>query len=246
MFGRETPFPRVDGSLTCGSIPVQDLAERFGTPLFVYSFDFIRNRYELLQETFAEAKVLLAYSVKANGNLALLNRLAALGAGADIVSGGELFDRIKEINPRARVLLSRGYSIDGRASEIMQRGCNGFIQKPFNIEQITRNGGSRVDIEMKAAGIAVEPFPRGDLDGPRSAFRTESRLLHKLHVPSQSDDRTKCECFRILRNGRPDTSLVDVPISFFHFCESVTDRGQGGQNRTRAASARNSIAVSCT
>jgi two-component system cell cycle sensor histidine kinase/response regulator CckA len=54
------------------------------------------------------------------------------------LSGGELFDRIKEINPRARVLLSSGYSIDGRASEIMQRGCNGFIQKPFNIEQITR------------------------------------------------------------------------------------------------------------
>ncbi|MCP3954835.1 MAG: PAS domain S-box protein [Desulfobacterales bacterium] len=54
------------------------------------------------------------------------------------LGGGELFDLIREINPRARVLLSSGYSIDGRASEIMERGCNGFIQKPFNLEQIAR------------------------------------------------------------------------------------------------------------
>jgi len=54
------------------------------------------------------------------------------------LGGGELFDRIREINPRARVLLSSGYSLDGQATEIMQRGCDGFIQKPFNLEQVTR------------------------------------------------------------------------------------------------------------
>ena len=54
------------------------------------------------------------------------------------ISGGETYDRLKEINPRIKVLLSSGYSIDGQASEILDRGCNGFIQKPFNIKGLSR------------------------------------------------------------------------------------------------------------
>jgi PAS domain S-box-containing protein len=54
------------------------------------------------------------------------------------MGGGETYDRLKEINPDIKVLLSSGYSINGQASEIMNRGCNGFIQKPFNIEQLSR------------------------------------------------------------------------------------------------------------
>jgi PAS domain S-box-containing protein len=52
--------------------------------------------------------------------------------------GGEVFDRMKEINPRARVLLSSGYSLSGQAEKIMKRGCDGFIQKPFNTVQLSR------------------------------------------------------------------------------------------------------------
>ena len=54
------------------------------------------------------------------------------------MSGGETFERLKEINPGLKVLLSSGYSIDGRASEIMERGCDGFMQKPFNMIQLSR------------------------------------------------------------------------------------------------------------
>jgi len=54
------------------------------------------------------------------------------------MGGGDTYDRIKEINPHIRVLLSSGYSIDGQATEIMKRGCNGFIQKPFNLEQLSQ------------------------------------------------------------------------------------------------------------
>lgn len=53
------------------------------------------------------------------------------------MGGGETYDRLKKINPEIKVLLSSGYSIDGQASEIMNRGCNGFIQKPFNVEQLS-------------------------------------------------------------------------------------------------------------
>lgn len=52
------------------------------------------------------------------------------------MGGGEAYDRIKEMDPKAKVLLSSGYSIDGEASEILARGCNGFIQKPFNIKEL--------------------------------------------------------------------------------------------------------------
>ena len=52
------------------------------------------------------------------------------------MGGKEVFNRIKEINPKAKVLLSSGYSLDGQAQEILDRGCNGFIQKPFSLEQL--------------------------------------------------------------------------------------------------------------
>ena len=54
------------------------------------------------------------------------------------MGGGEAYDRMKEINPRVRVLLSSGYSIDGEAREILARGCNGFIQKPYAIKELSK------------------------------------------------------------------------------------------------------------
>ena len=53
------------------------------------------------------------------------------------MGGGETFDRLKRINPAVKVLLSSGYSINGQASHIMERGCDGFIQKPFNLQQVS-------------------------------------------------------------------------------------------------------------
>jgi len=53
------------------------------------------------------------------------------------MGGGETYDRIKEINPKVKVLLSSGYSIDGQAREILKRGCDGFIQKPFKANELS-------------------------------------------------------------------------------------------------------------
>jgi two-component system cell cycle sensor histidine kinase/response regulator CckA len=53
------------------------------------------------------------------------------------MSGGDTFDSLKETNPEIKVLLSTGYSIDGQATEILNRGCNGFIHKPFNMKQLS-------------------------------------------------------------------------------------------------------------
>jgi two-component system cell cycle sensor histidine kinase/response regulator CckA len=54
------------------------------------------------------------------------------------ISGSETFDRLREINPGIKVLLSSGYSIEGQAQEILDRGCNGFIQKPFQLAKLSR------------------------------------------------------------------------------------------------------------
>ncbi|MBW2169089.1 MAG: response regulator [Deltaproteobacteria bacterium] len=54
------------------------------------------------------------------------------------MGGGETYDRLKEINPDIKVLLSSGYSINGQANEILERGCDGFIQKPFNMKDLSR------------------------------------------------------------------------------------------------------------
>ena len=54
------------------------------------------------------------------------------------MSGGKTYDFLKEINPKVKVLLSSGYSINGQATEIMDRGCNGFIQKPFKMKELSQ------------------------------------------------------------------------------------------------------------
>ena len=53
------------------------------------------------------------------------------------MGGGEVYDRIKAINPAVKVLLSSGYSVDGQAIELLERGCDGFMQKPFTIEELS-------------------------------------------------------------------------------------------------------------
>ena len=83
-----------------------ELAERFGTPLFVYDLQAIEARYHAFGEAFAGVDHLVAYSVKANGNLAILNRLGQLGAGADIVSLGELHRALRAGIPPGRILFA--------------------------------------------------------------------------------------------------------------------------------------------
>jgi len=55
-----------------------------------------------------------------------------------VMGGSETFDKLKSMHPNLKVLLSSGYAVDGQASDILKRGCNGFIQKPFNLEQLSQ------------------------------------------------------------------------------------------------------------
>jgi diaminopimelate decarboxylase len=83
-------FAYRDGQLCVESVPLEQLAARFGTPCYVYSRAALEARYDAFVAAFAGQRARVCYAVKANGNLAVLGVLAARGAGFDIVSGGEL------------------------------------------------------------------------------------------------------------------------------------------------------------
>lgn len=127
--GLERPFPREEGELRCGAHPLSELADRFGTPLYVYDAGYLEDRYRAFTGAFDGVDLLVAYSVKANGNLALLARLAELGAGADIVSGGELFRARKAGIPPERIV----FSGVGKTREEMEFGLREGIYA-FNVE----------------------------------------------------------------------------------------------------------------
>ena len=131
MIENEKPFPMLDGQLHCGSHPVRQLAEEHGTPLYLYDFDFVRRRIRAFQEAFSEVSFLLAYSVKANGNLGILNRLASLGVGADIVSGGELY-RARKAGIKPGAIVFAGV---GKTERELKEGLDARIYS-FNVETV--------------------------------------------------------------------------------------------------------------
>lgn len=85
------PFHYSNGALYCDSVLLAALAAEFGTPLYVYSAERIRENYRRLAGAFAPLHPAICYSVKANSNLSILRLLKEEGSGFDIVSGGELF-----------------------------------------------------------------------------------------------------------------------------------------------------------
>ena len=87
-------------SLWCEQIPLERLAARFGTPLYVYSATAIRDRVNAFQNAFRNTDHTVCYSVKANSNLSILRLLAKLGCGFDVVSGGEL-ERVRRASPKS-------------------------------------------------------------------------------------------------------------------------------------------------
>jgi diaminopimelate decarboxylase len=84
-------FRYCDGQLYCEKVPVAELAERFGTPLYVYSQNAILSTLDALKRAFADVDPLICYSVKANSNLGILKVIAQHGGGFDVVSAGELY-----------------------------------------------------------------------------------------------------------------------------------------------------------
>src|SRR2546423_3591994 len=101
-----TPLTYEGSALCCDGIALAEIAERVGTPCYVYSAATLLANYRAYDRSFGAVPHTVCYAVKANGNLALLRLLAAEGAGFDIVSGGELFRVLKAGGDPAKVVFS--------------------------------------------------------------------------------------------------------------------------------------------
>lgn len=100
------PFALRDGVLHCEDVPLPGLAAAVGTPFYVYSLQAVLSRYRALEAALALPGTLICYSVKANACRAILTALATEGAGADIVSGGELLRALAAGIPPERIVFA--------------------------------------------------------------------------------------------------------------------------------------------
>jgi diaminopimelate decarboxylase len=119
-----------DGQLLCDAVPLKELANRYGTPLYCYSASQVRERLALFGKYFQRRDHLICYAVKANSNLSLLRMIARAGAGFDIVSSGEL-ERVRRADKRA--LTRTVFSGVGKTAEEMDLALRAGILL-FNVE----------------------------------------------------------------------------------------------------------------
>ena len=102
LYAHMEPFAYHHHELSCESVSLRALADAVGTPAYVYSSAALRDRYDAYARAFADLPHLICYAVKANANLGVISTLARAGAGADIVSGGELYRALRAGVPPAR------------------------------------------------------------------------------------------------------------------------------------------------
>ncbi len=169
---------RIDGRLHFEDVALDSLAERFGTPLYVYSRAALEAAYRAYADAFAAVPHLVCYAVKANSSLAVLNVFARLGAGFDIVSGGEL----------ARVLAAGGdpgkvvFSGVGKSAAEMRAALEAGILC-FNVESESElHRLNRVAGELgRTAPISFRVNP--DVDARTHPYISTGLKQNKFGVP---------------------------------------------------------------
>jgi len=132
-------FDYVNGQLYCEKVPVEEIARKTGTPLYLYSYNTILDHYRQIQRAFAPVKALICFAMKANGNLAVCRALAKAGAGFDVVSGGELQKALQAgANPKKIVYASVGKK-PGEIEAAVKAGILFFnVESEEELEQIHR------------------------------------------------------------------------------------------------------------
>ena len=124
-------FHRVKGELYCEQVPVSRIAQAVGTPVYIYSHKTLVEHLEKLQRAFRAVRPLICFSVKSNGNLAILRLLVRRGAGLDIVSGGELYKARQAGCPPSRIVFA---SVGKTPEEIRAALRDGIFC--FNVESV--------------------------------------------------------------------------------------------------------------
>ncbi|MEM7494282.1 MAG: diaminopimelate decarboxylase [Pseudomonadota bacterium] len=149
-------FNYKSGRLHCEDVDLDTIADTVGTPAYVYSSATLRRHARVIQSAFEGQDCLIAYSVKANGNIAILKTLATEGCGADVVSGGELMKARKAGIPASKIV----FSGVGKTRAEMELGLREGIHQ-FNVESGAElQALSDVAAKMnKTASIALRVNP---------------------------------------------------------------------------------------
>jgi diaminopimelate decarboxylase len=137
-------FERIDGRLLCDGVPAAELAASFGTPLYVYSREVVTANYQAYDRAFAPVPHRICYAVKANASQALLRILSALGAGADIVSGGELRAALRAGFPADRIVFSGVGKTDEELALALSSGIGEFnVESEDEIRRLSALAAAR-------------------------------------------------------------------------------------------------------
>ncbi len=164
--------------LYCEDVPVERIAAEVGTPFYLYSASTIVRHYNVFTEAFADVDHLVCYSVKANSNLAVLKMLADLGAGADIVSGGELFRALRAGISPDKIVFS---GVGKRDEEIRFALESGILM--FNVESTSELSAlSRIAKDMgSTAPVALRVNP--DVDPETHPYISTGMKENKFGIP---------------------------------------------------------------
>ena len=170
-------FSYVNGILRCEGVDLDEVANRFGTPAYVYSSATIRDNYQRLDAALSPLDHLVCFAVKANSNLAVLNILAKLGSGFDIVSGGELF-RILKAGGRADRCTFAGV---GKTREEIAFALREGVYS-FNVEseaELARINEIAAELGL-VAPIAIRVNP--DVDAKTHKFISTGKSKNKFGI----------------------------------------------------------------
>jgi diaminopimelate decarboxylase len=165
--------------LHCEKIAVEALAEKFGTPLYVYSATTIKSRYKEFERAFAKWPHTICYSVKANSNLSVLRMLATMGSGFDVVSGGELERLARVAKSAVKKVVFSGV---GKTAEEMDAALKAGILM-FNVESEAELHllAERASKLKKTARVAFRVNP--DVKAETHPYISTGLREHKFGVP---------------------------------------------------------------
>ena len=163
--------------LYCENIPISELAEEYGTPLYVYSKNQIEENFRSLNEALGDIDHLVCYALKANANHHILKLLATEGAGADVVSAGELFLAMKAGFPPNKIVFA---GVGKREDEIEFALQQDIFS--FNVESVSElHSISRAALRMgKKARISLRINP--DIDAQSHPYITTGLQSSKFGI----------------------------------------------------------------
>jgi diaminopimelate decarboxylase len=152
-------FHYINDELYCENVSIAEICRDLGTPIFVYSRETLERHFKIFQEPFKSVDHLICYSMKACSNLAILSIFGNLGAGADIVSGGELYRALKAGIDSSKVVYS---GVGKKASEMDEALTSDILMFNIESEQELDALNKRAQALGKRARIALRVNPDVD------------------------------------------------------------------------------------